>query len=286
MRISGKKRVNGNFPPAGLPGPAGRRVRWRPRPVMPGPDRRCATLWWLRGSSPPRDPGRLAQRESASFTPRRSLVRSQYRPPGISPGQRLQDRPYPSSEGGPSGCLGGIWEINFSLPPRGDAGCQVPDGGAGGFGVHPVAAVWGQQLVEQGTGEWGRIAARARSESPSGPGAARRWPAHAVHRRRGGTRGGRSCSAGDACRPERGTGTGRCRRAPRRRCTAGAGCSGPGGRAGCSGTAGGLPEGRAPSPDCGRSRPSAGSGRTCRRHRGSATRPGSRRGARSRAPGR
>ena len=27
-------------------------------------------------------PGRLAQRESASFTPRRSLVRSQYRPPG------------------------------------------------------------------------------------------------------------------------------------------------------------------------------------------------------------
>src|SRR5580693_7588453 len=26
--------------------------------------------------------GRLAQRESASFTPRRSLVRSQYRPPG------------------------------------------------------------------------------------------------------------------------------------------------------------------------------------------------------------
>ena len=33
-----------------------------------------------RGSRP--DGGRLAQRESASFTPRRSLVRSQYRPPG------------------------------------------------------------------------------------------------------------------------------------------------------------------------------------------------------------
>ena len=34
-------------------------------------------------------PGRLAQRESASFTPRRSLVRSQYRPPAfmqVSPG--------------------------------------------------------------------------------------------------------------------------------------------------------------------------------------------------------
>ena len=29
--------------------------------------------------------GRLAQRESASFTPRRSLVRSQYRPPGQGP---------------------------------------------------------------------------------------------------------------------------------------------------------------------------------------------------------
>src|SRR5579859_347454 len=29
-------------------------------------------------------PGRLAQRESASFTPRRSLVRSQYRPPETS----------------------------------------------------------------------------------------------------------------------------------------------------------------------------------------------------------
>ena len=44
--------------------------------------------------------GRLAQRESASFTPRRSLVRSQYRPPGISPGQRLQDRPHPPSRDG------------------------------------------------------------------------------------------------------------------------------------------------------------------------------------------
>src|SRR6266571_1267713 len=28
--------------------------------------------------------GRLAQRESASFTPRRSLVRSQYRPPSVA----------------------------------------------------------------------------------------------------------------------------------------------------------------------------------------------------------
>jgi hypothetical protein len=36
--------------------------------------------------------------------------------------------------------LGGIWEINFSLPPRGGADCQVPDGAGGGFGVRLVAA--------------------------------------------------------------------------------------------------------------------------------------------------
>ena len=53
IRISGKKRVNGNFPRPVYPGRAGVGFRRRPRPVMPGPDRRCATLWWLRGSSPP-----------------------------------------------------------------------------------------------------------------------------------------------------------------------------------------------------------------------------------------
>jgi hypothetical protein len=50
----------------------------------------CATLWerWEEaaagsalGGKPGTSGGRLAQRESASFTPRRSLVRSQYRPP-------------------------------------------------------------------------------------------------------------------------------------------------------------------------------------------------------------
>jgi hypothetical protein len=55
-----------------------------------GPQR-CATLWerWdevaaglsPRRAAPTTSGGRLAQRESASFTPRRSLVRSQYRPP-------------------------------------------------------------------------------------------------------------------------------------------------------------------------------------------------------------
>src|SRR5580693_449802 len=39
--------------------------------------------------------GRLAQRESASFTPRRSLVRSQYRPPG----QRLCESLYQAYDG-------------------------------------------------------------------------------------------------------------------------------------------------------------------------------------------
>jgi hypothetical protein len=37
--------------------------------------------------------GRLAQRESASFTPRRSLVRSQYRPPSSAAGSDTRDRP-------------------------------------------------------------------------------------------------------------------------------------------------------------------------------------------------
>ena len=38
------------------------------------------------GRQPRTSGGRLAQRESASFTPRRSLVRSQYRPPSSAAG--------------------------------------------------------------------------------------------------------------------------------------------------------------------------------------------------------
>jgi hypothetical protein len=48
---------------------SGGRQRWRG----------CATLWNA-GNASRAGGGRLAQRESASFTPRRSLVRSQYRP--------------------------------------------------------------------------------------------------------------------------------------------------------------------------------------------------------------
>ena len=54
------------FVRAGRDGSADR-VSWSPRP-------------W---SSRQRSQGRLAQRESASFTPKRSLVRSQYRPPAL-----------------------------------------------------------------------------------------------------------------------------------------------------------------------------------------------------------
>jgi hypothetical protein len=53
----------------------------RLRSTLPRPE--CANLRSLqRPQCRIEEPGRLAQRESASFTPRRSLVRSQYRPPG------------------------------------------------------------------------------------------------------------------------------------------------------------------------------------------------------------
>jgi hypothetical protein len=90
--------------PGGAAGPVpGHGIGWQ-TPILADPKRcaaacrgprRCATLWerWdevAAGLSPPAggpttSGGRLAQRESASFTPRRSLVRSQYRPPGQTP---------------------------------------------------------------------------------------------------------------------------------------------------------------------------------------------------------
>ena len=70
--------------PRGRTGPGARRGNARPG---------CATLWGRRGRPAgcatvpiPSGGGRLAQRESASFTPRRSLVRSQYRPPSSAAG--------------------------------------------------------------------------------------------------------------------------------------------------------------------------------------------------------
>ena len=57
-------------------------TRWAPDPKMRYPmgalGRGCREL--SPGTQPRTSSGRLAQRESASFTPRRSLVRSQYRP--------------------------------------------------------------------------------------------------------------------------------------------------------------------------------------------------------------
>jgi hypothetical protein len=51
--------------------------------------------------------------------------------------------------------LGGIWEINFSLPPKGAADCKVPDGAVDGRSVGLVVAVRCQQFVEYGgRGVW------------------------------------------------------------------------------------------------------------------------------------
>ncbi len=48
--------------------------------------------------------------------------------------------------------MGGIWEINFCLPPRGGAGCQVPHGAVDGASVRLAAAVRCQRPVEHGNG--------------------------------------------------------------------------------------------------------------------------------------
>src|SRR5215469_16237413 len=68
MRIGRVTRILAR--PAGLPSCYGRPSRGLDALLCGG----CGAVM------PPPVPGRLAQRESASFTPRRSLVRSQYRP--------------------------------------------------------------------------------------------------------------------------------------------------------------------------------------------------------------
>ena len=87
----------------------------------------CVSLWWPADGAPSLASGRLAQRESASFTPRRSLVRSQYRPPGISPGQKLQDRPHPPSRDGAFGLFGRNLGDQLLLDSQGWSGS--PDAG-------------------------------------------------------------------------------------------------------------------------------------------------------------
>ena len=92
--------------------------------------------------------GRLAQRESASFTPRRSLVRSQYRPlcvAGPLPAGCHQVAGFAGPGGGGSpGCLGGIWELSFPGSSCGDGPAGVGRRGvAGDHGrsLSPVQAV-------------------------------------------------------------------------------------------------------------------------------------------------
>jgi hypothetical protein len=58
--------------------------------------------------------GRLAQRESASFTPRRSLVRSQYRPPMLGQVRGSTNSSHLTQRVGAVAALGAIWEV-FSL---------------------------------------------------------------------------------------------------------------------------------------------------------------------------
>src|SRR5712691_6584471 len=112
-----------------------------PRFAAPGPASCCPGTAWLCGRyalpwvRPGRrfvvpGGGRLAQRESASFTPRRSLVRSQYRPPPVA-GRLPAGCHLVALTDGPSGYgsfvpLGGIWEIN--LPGYSGMDLQRRDG--------------------------------------------------------------------------------------------------------------------------------------------------------------
>jgi len=96
-------------------------------PVRRGPVPRTAKMRYPMGAPGrglPRDldpsgqlrasDGRLAQRESASFTPRRSLVRSQYRPQMFGQFRGSTDSSHPIRGMGAVAVLGGIWEIVFS----------------------------------------------------------------------------------------------------------------------------------------------------------------------------
>jgi hypothetical protein len=82
-------------------GPRSRRAHWRCGACRDAV--RCATLLSAGERVSGSVPGRLAQRESASFTPRRSLVRSQYRPPGRT---WLHKKPPETPGGYPGGYLG------------------------------------------------------------------------------------------------------------------------------------------------------------------------------------
>jgi hypothetical protein len=210
----------------------------------------CATLRVAGGRQAATGAGRLAQRESASFTPRRSVVRSHHRPRvgpscllafghlrggprclsggdprtprlmvaaggstsaqsgprDVSPGQRLQERPYPVRRGGAFRLFGrnlGDQLLPASQGWRGLACarrcwwlgcCRLGRDGAG-----PAT----RRAAERGSGGRSR---RARAASPpSGPGAP--------------GRGSRACRVRRGCR-------GRACPAPRGRGAARRGCRG------------------------------------------------------------
>jgi hypothetical protein len=109
--------------------------------------------------------GRLAQRESASFTPRRSLVRSQYRPPGTRPGGGPRSA-RPARRTGPSGVLAGTSKISFSQRPSGPAvtrfqlawrlatGCMPSSARSGGRARTRGQSAWGQRPADDQPSIW------------------------------------------------------------------------------------------------------------------------------------
>jgi hypothetical protein len=126
--VTHRQHWRGARPPAcrsaRLAGPSSTRT-----PVRPGRVPRAAEMRYPmeapgRGCGGDLDPtgqhrtsdGRLAQRESASFTPRRSLVRSQYRPQMFGQVRGSTDSSHPIRRTGAVAILGGIWEIVFYAP--------------------------------------------------------------------------------------------------------------------------------------------------------------------------
>ncbi len=153
LRTSRNNRANSRFP-GSVATPAG-------RALMPGRDPDallcggCGTVHrpaipgdWLSGRAP------RSHRGGHWFDPSIAhQVEAQVRD--------SETGPIPRQGTGPSGCLGGIWEINFSLPPGvvRVARCRtVPMAG-------PASAWWrrwdASSSSSRGTGEWGG--------SPPGP---------------------------------------------------------------------------------------------------------------------
>jgi hypothetical protein len=137
---------------------------------------KCATLLVARHRGrrttvAARSPGRLAQRESASFTPRRSLVRSQYRPPD-----------HPRSNLGPRTML---WGPLFSTAvvrwpfhrlrghgrsthgSRGTGWCSAASTGPGFSGADQWAAGWSRRAADRACSRFAPVAGRRDHASQS-----------------------------------------------------------------------------------------------------------------------